>query len=64
MTPELWATWLGPAAVGALAVVLWWRLNKQDSETAQIKGLLTTELRLFDVRLSVVERELGIQKRL
>ncbi len=67
MTPDQWATWLGPAAVGALAIILWWRLNKQDAvaeaarvEAAEIKSLLTAEMRLFDVRLSIVERQLAV----
>ncbi len=59
MTPDQWAVWIGPTAVGALAIILWWRLNKQDSEQAQIKQLLTTEMRLFDVRLSIVERQVA-----
>ncbi len=63
MSPEQWAVWIGPAAVGALAVILWWRLNKQDTEAAEIKKLLTTELRLFDVRLSIVEAQLASMRK-
>ncbi len=74
MDPAQLTAWVIPAALSAFACVLWWairrfatrldaRLDTQDTATAEIRAMLATDLRSFDVRLSVLEVQVaGMRK--
>lgn len=50
--------WAFPASVSALAVVLAWVGNRISSRLDALEGMMRTELRTMDVRISRIEQHL------
>lgn len=50
-----WANWIPTAAIGALGVVLWAKLDTIDKRVSKI---MDTELRIMDVRVARIEAHL------
>lgn len=52
-------TWLVPTVIGAIGFILWRKLDGLDSK---VDLLIQTELRYIDVRISIVEKHLGLDR--
>ena len=51
--------WLIPTAIGVIGFILWRKLDGLDSK---VDLLIQTELRYIDVRISIVEKHLGLDR--
>jgi hypothetical protein len=48
-------SWLPTAAITALGIVLWRKLDKQDKRLDELREMMRVELRTMDVRISLIE---------
>jgi len=51
--------WLVPAILISIGVIVW---RKLDSLDGKVDLLMQTELRYIDVRISVIEKHLGLER--
>ena len=47
--------WLPTATAGALAFIVWTKLDKAEKKLDEVHDLMRTELRTMDVRLARIE---------
>lgn len=56
-------TWLIPASIGALGIIVWWRFNRLDDNLNDLRTMVTDELRAMDVRLTKIEAHMWPERR-
>lgn len=52
-------SWLIPAAICAIGAILYKKLDHLDSK---VDLLIQTEMRYIDVRISIIEKHLGLER--